>query len=626
MRPTLACCLLAMIVSTATLSARDPAAVNPPFPRIGTCYGAGIGWKSWEQGKDWWSKLDLIIGGGYDLHYDWDNPRWAKGRPRLEENLKLLREVNPDCLFLPYVDVVEGPDNPDLPEHWWELRDGKRWSGWPGYFRINTKLPEVLQFNLDRTRDDILSQPLFDGVFFDCWDPDPWLVPRTAKLRDGKAITMINDWNLPDHGFEHLNGCLAEDELNRVVDGKVGFEDYLARYLRWCNESRKPLVTMLVCHPRQTEGSPWESKKRTREERQKLIRIAETVDPQMMRFGLTTTLLGDGYFGYDGGNGLSRGNWWWYAEYDAPLGYPKGPAQRRDDGLWQRDFDGGRVIVNGTAYDAVANVAVRMKDMSTGRVGTRFAIPMFDGRILLPTTDPVTAGEPEAPRLTRTPPAQPQALLLDNGICLLRAPNGLEVRFSPAGEPKQILWHGRAIMTGGWPGIFAPPMRRFDIAKHGRCEVTVDNDSASLAFGGTLGHEGKRIDYTETCTMSAEGGWRTTFEFTVRDDVELRMWRQYVSFPTADYAGGTAASEAANVPLAETPGEGKLLSEANRVVLTAHGLAVTVESTVPMGLVDHRKWGTNEFLLAGYPLHGEVKAGTTLTVERRISVKPLPAK
>ena len=32
---------------------------------------------------------------------------------------------------------------------------------------------------------------------------------------------------------------------------------------------------------------------------------------------------------YDGGNGLSRGNWWWYPEYDAPLGYPKGPAQRR---------------------------------------------------------------------------------------------------------------------------------------------------------------------------------------------------------------------------------------------------------------------------------------------------------
>ncbi|MDX9981204.1 MAG: putative glycoside hydrolase [Lentisphaeria bacterium] len=617
-------CLFLLAASSATVSAeefRDPATVNPPFPRIGTCYGAGLSWKSWDEGKEWWSRVDLILGGGYDLHYDWDNPRWAKSRPRLEENLKHLREVNPHCLFLPYVDVVEGPDNPDIPQHWWDLRDGERWSGWPGFFRINTKLPEVLQFNLDRTRDDIMAHPLFDGVFYDCWDPDPWLVPKTAELRDGKAIAMVNCWNLPNHGFASTNGCLAEDELNRVVDGKVAFEDYLARYLRWCTESRAPRVTMLVCHPRQLHEDPWANRNRTREERLEQIRLAETSDPQMMRFGLTTTLMGDGYFGYDGGNGLSRGNWWWYPEYDAPLGYPKGSATRREDGIWQRDFDGGRVVVNGTAYDAVVDLPERVKDISTGRVGTRFTIPMFDGRILLPTTEAATAGDDVPPRLTRTPPPQPQAVQLDGGNVLLRAPDGLEIRFAPTGEPNHILWHGQPILTGGWPGIFVPPMHRFQIVRHEPCQI----GEAAIEFRGTLEHEGKQIDYTATYAIAAETGWQTRLQFTIRHDLTLRMWRQYLTFPTGQYAGGTAESETGKVKLPETLGEGNLLPAAKQVVLSTDAFAVTVESSVPLGLVDHRKWGTNEFLLAGYPLNGEVKAGTTLAVEMRVAVRPLPA-
>jgi hypothetical protein len=251
---------------------------------------------------------------------------------------------------------------------------------------------------------------------------------------------------------------------------------------------------------------------------------------------------------------------------------------------------------------------------------------MFDGRILLPTTDPATPGADVPPRFTRTPPKEPQAIQLDGGNVLLRAPDGFEIRISPAGEAKQILWHGQAIMTGGWPGIFAPGMRRFDVRKHEPAAITVNDGVASVEFQGTLEHEGKRIDYTETCSISADKGWRTRFQFTIRNDLDLRMWRQYVSFPVAMYAGGTAQAGTTTVALPKVLGEAKILPAANRVVLTARGLEVTVESTCPMGLVDHRKWHTQEFLLAGYPLNGQVKAGTTLTVERRISVKPLGAK
>lgn len=621
MRAMIAMSLVSFAVVTSPGWARDPATVNPPFPRIGTCYGAGLGWKSWDQGKEWWSKLDLIYGGCYDLHYDWDNPRWEKVMAKLEENLAKLHEVNPDCLVLPYVDVVEGPDNPNLPKEWWDLRNGERWSGWPGYFRIKTSLPEVLQFNLDKTRDEIFARPMFDGVFYDCWGPDEWLVPHTAALRDGKAIVTLNDWNLPNKGFADLNGCLAEDEINRVVSGKVDFEDFLGRYLRWSRESRRPGATMLVCHPRvNRDEDPWANAKRTREERAVLIEQARLSDPQMLRFGLTTTLMGDGYFAYDGGNGLSRGNWWWYPEFDAPLGYPKGPAQRRADGLWQREFDGGLVLVNGTSYDAVVDLPSRFRDVSSPRVGTRFTIPLYDGRIFLPTTEPATVGDDVAPRFTREAAKPVEAVRLDEDLFVARTQAGLELRFRNSGELSRIMLHGETVMTGGWPAINEQPMRRYVAKDSAEPKVTLSPEQAVLVFGGQLVEGEKRISYTETATLRPNNQLTLQYAFTVADDLDIRLWRHYLSFPTRLYAGGEATADGKRIVLPETLGEAALLPAATELTITNPQAEIAITSSVPLALVDHRKWNTPEYLLAGYPLNGKVPAGTTLTVELTIQV------
>ena len=622
MRPMTVSSLAILAVAAGPCWARDPVAVNPPFPRIGTCYGAGLGWKSWEQGKDWWSKLDLVFGGCYDLHYDWEHPRWERVLANVEKNLAQLHDVNPDCLVLPYVDVVEGLHNPALPEHWWDLRNGERWSGWPGFFRINTALPEVLQFNLDKTRDEIFSRSMFDGVFYDCWSPDDWLVPRTAKLREGKAIVTLNCWNLPTTGFAHLNGCLAEDEINRVVEGKVDFEDFLGRYLRWSRESRRPGVTMLVCHPRTNREDPWANAKRSREERLSLIENARTADPQMLRFGLATTLMGDGYFGYDGGNGLSRGNWWWYPEYDAPLSYPKGPPQRREDGLWQREFDGGLVMVNGSGYDASVDVSARSRDVSTGRVGTRFTIPMYDGRIFLPTDAPPTPADDIAPRLTREPPQALEAARLGDHLLVARTREGLELRCSHAGEPTHILLHGQMLMTGGWPAIYNHPMRRYQPENVVEPKLSLSPEAAVLVFQGQLVEGDKHISYTETVTLKPGNRLTLRYAFTVRDELDLRMWRHYVIFPVQLYAGGEADAVGQRIVLPQTLGEATLLPAAKQVTLGSPRAQIAVTSSIPLGLVDHRKWGSQEYLLAGYPLRGEVPAGTKLTVELTIHVTP----
>ena len=621
--PRLLMCLLLTALTSACL-ARDASRVNPTFPRIGNCYGAGIGWQAWDKGAEYWSKLDLFIGGCYDLHYDWENPRWPQAIKTVQANVERLRQVNPNALVLPYVDVVEGPDNPNLPKSWWELNDkGERWSGWPGYFRINTKLPEVLQFNLDRVREDVFGRECFDGVFYDCWSPDPVLCPQTAKLRDGKAIVMLNAWNLPTTGFADLNGVLAEDEINRVIEGKVDFEDFLHRYLRWCTESRKPVTTMLVCHPRGINDDPWRTAKLTHEQLLAEYDKAHREDEQTMRFGLATTLMGDGYFGYDCGT-AGRGNWWWYEEYDAPLGYPKAPAHRNPDGTWQREFDGGTVIVNGTMYDAVVKLPAKSRDVSTGRVGTQFTVPLFDGRIFLPTADAATTTPDIEPRLTLAPPAKLRVVKSPDGLLVAQTPAGLELRLDEKGALRNILWHGRTLMTGGFPTVATPPFKAFSLENvtGGLSEATPPTPGAAVfVYRGAFVEGEQRAEYVETCTVGSGGKFALRFDVTAITDLNIRLWRHYFSFPVLQYAGCTAQAGGKTLALPETLKDDQLLPADKQFTVAGKDAMVTVDSSLPLGLVDHRKYGVQEYLLAGYPVWNAVKAGTKWSVEMTVTVE-----
>ncbi len=358
---------------------RNPAA--PAFPRIANCYGAGLGRQTWDEGRSYWSRVDLFLGGSWDLHYDWDDPRWSEVLERTVANVARLRAVNPAALVLPYVDVREAPPGVAVPDHWWTRdEDGARVSTWPGMDRIRTDLPEVMRYNLDKVDREILGRDCFDGVFYDCWHVDDWLVPRTARLRGGEAVVMLNAWNLPEDGFEHLNGVLSEDELNRVAAGTVEFEDLLRRYLLWCERSRRPAVTTLVCRPRPTDDNPGRWGQLTEAEREAVLARARNADPPMMRFGLATALMGDGCFAYDCGT-MCRGQWWWYREYDAALGPPSGPARRGPDGVWQRDFEGGFVVVNGTGAPAVVELPVTLRDVTSGDAADRVELQGFDGRL-----------------------------------------------------------------------------------------------------------------------------------------------------------------------------------------------------------------------------------------------------
>jgi len=77
---------------------------------------------------------------------------------------------------------------------------------------------------------------------------------------------------------------------------------------------------------------------------------------RQMRYGLASTLLGDGYFSFDSGD-QDHAQTWWYDEYEVKLGKATGQASNLLDagssvmkaGLWRRDFERGVAIVNSTA-------------------------------------------------------------------------------------------------------------------------------------------------------------------------------------------------------------------------------------------------------------------------------------
>ncbi|MCX7597365.1 MAG: putative glycoside hydrolase family 15 protein, partial [Armatimonadetes bacterium] len=299
----------------------------------------------------------------------------------------------------------------------------------------------------------------------------------------------------------------------------------------------------------------------------------------------------------------------WYPEYDAPLGKPLGPARRRPDGLWERAFEGGLVVVNGTAYDAIVETDRKYRDFSSGHVGQRFLLRMYDGKILVPTDEPETS-EPEAPpRITLTPPPTVRLAQLDDGITAVQTPAGLDLRFGPNGELQRILLHGRPVMTGGWPAAAAQPWKEFSPQQVAR-EQSASETQANLRFTGMLVQEDQRVAFQEQVIVDEGNHFVLQFDFEAKTDLNLRMWRHYFFLPVSKYAGASVETDGTTLLLPEEHAENELAGNIRRLRVETGDVAIDIESSVPASLVDHRKWGTQDYLLAAYPVGGAVSRGS----------------
>jgi hypothetical protein len=372
---------------------------GPPFPRIANCYGSGLRPGNTAEEIDEIARIDLLIGG---LWCNWSDPKHVK---KLHERMAEVREKNPDVIILefsvsaPYTN----PADTTFPEAGWlKQPDGRYIDGWPGTRMINLLRPETRAWVVDQCLRSVKERGMY-GVFIDCmagvfdsWacniaSQEPYKVDANEDVQPDDRKWLDHKWveakteiaqqvreaigpDVPfmtnqggEWSFSNTNGVLFEDSLDYVPDGKMSWDSVIEPYLHWTENPRRPNVTTIVSSSGiEPPFNPWKSM--TQEEREAMLERGRNL-LNRMRFGLTTVLMGYGYFAYDL-HTRWRGQRWWYPEYNAPLGYPKGKAEAQPDGTWHREFDGGTVIVNPTVLDARIRFDERRLDVSSGKVDT----------------------------------------------------------------------------------------------------------------------------------------------------------------------------------------------------------------------------------------------------------------
>ncbi len=331
-----ACCLgLALTTSLAWAAGG--------YPRIANLWGGGPVVR--EVGK--WARYDLLIfGGGAPEAWREFAAEAHKRNPRL----KLLTTA-------PLMNIGSPETTPWMKREWYLKRpDGTLVKWWADQvYAPNLLLDPCLDALLEQTDkpySQLLEEGVVDGVFFDSvvpgvsWygptdstgrgqpdDPaeaDPRWVARQNlffdRLRQShpKMLILAND--VGKAHAPHVNGRLFEGGplLDQVTTGALAAGDAIRTLNGWLADTRQPAITFaLMTHPLGWEG--WRVGRGDTVTTHGEVERARC-DFRRMRLGLCTTLMTDAYYAYDFGT-VWYGLPWWYAEYDAPLGQAKGPAQ-----------------------------------------------------------------------------------------------------------------------------------------------------------------------------------------------------------------------------------------------------------------------------------------------------------
>ena len=339
-----------------------------------------------------------------------------------------LRALNPNIKIIAYLSAMEFPiqnlgnlESVKGPWHkmyqeinWvWYLKDGsgKPHSIWPGNYSFNVtkycpdfKGQKFNEFLPKFIKSKLMGSGYWDGVFLDNvlnkisvtnngrvdidnnykideagWADQEWrkgmltLLENTRKALGKNKIILVNS---SSYGRKFINGRLYENWPDKWQGGWVGqMQDY------------KNLENNLNYYPQIIILNP------------NTENTGNNLDYKKIRFGLTSTLLNNGYFAFDFGT-QDHSQLWWYDEYDIDLGYPNSQPKnildknsvQYKEGVWRRDFTNGIVLVNSTRQTQSINLGpgvyekIRGKQdpkTNNGRLVKKIILPSHDGIILL---------------------------------------------------------------------------------------------------------------------------------------------------------------------------------------------------------------------------------------------------
>lgn len=312
-----------------------------------------------------------------------------------------IRTVNPDILLLAYVPTVSfnyaywsDPLHQDLlagihPAWWLTNADGTRQSIWPNTWALNLQSdwPEYLaRFTNER----VIATGLWDGVFFDeVGDSAAWrdgyrrVFERTRELVGPQVILITNG---------------SSDTLYRPATNGRMFESFPTP---WEGNGRWSTVMRNYLSLEQSVG----------QQPKVLVLNSDTGNTgaqqnyRAVRFGLGSTLLGDGYFGFDFGTQDHR-QIWRYDEYEASLGAAKNSPSDLlrlgqtdlSESVWTRDFERGKVVVNATDASQLVRLGGEYEKLhgaqdpvvNNGSIVSRVRLEARDGLLLLRPLEQLT--------------------------------------------------------------------------------------------------------------------------------------------------------------------------------------------------------------------------------------------
>jgi hypothetical protein len=330
-----------------------------------------------------------------------------------------VRRLNPDIVILAYIPTKSyaqvWSDNPLDTLHpklkartddSMRLREpgGKILSVWPGTlsYNVNSGWADALPRFV---KDDIMSSGAWDGIFYDETSATiSWLNGGNVDVdNDGArddAATADRLWEagmikilkttreLLGPGAVIVTNGDSDPDLQPYVNGRM-FETFptpweydgtwatvMNNYLRLQKQVGYPAVFLINSNTGNTGAQN---------------------DFRKMRFGLTSTLMGDGFFQFDYGD-TDHGQTWMYDEYGAYLGKPLGEARNLtgsttpvQSGVWRRDFQNGTVLVNSTNESKTVDLDADFERMhgtqdpvvNNGEISSVVTIPPQDGVLLL---------------------------------------------------------------------------------------------------------------------------------------------------------------------------------------------------------------------------------------------------
>jgi len=339
--------------------------------------------------------------------------------------LRKMRSLNPDIILLAYItpqeirrdaatsgSILRKQLIQSMPAHSY-LTDsnGKKLSWWSGTYILNVtdnvssiKNNRFNDFLPHFVHDRILSTGLWDGVFYDnAWDSITFFVGKDVDLNnDGRPEANPNiawqkgmkyiynetrrlvgdDFIIIGNGTtrsyrDDLNGNMIENFL------PSDWSPTMQTYKFYGEAGPKPEVDVINSNSQNGAHGGQDNY-------------------AAMRFGLGSTLLGDGFYSFDHGD-QDHGQLWWYDEYNSDLGTALGPAIPHNTtvaaptqyapGVWVRQFQNGIALVNTTGQKQQVELGGEYEKfhgtqdslVNDGSIVTETEINTDDGLILLRT-------------------------------------------------------------------------------------------------------------------------------------------------------------------------------------------------------------------------------------------------